>query len=88
MVTDQTLFISTFLFLSSDKYDTCSTNILYAEVWCRNCIVTLFVDIVDFNVGVIFASGYVCVRAKPKCGLKEKFENFERVAGKKMRPSG
>ena len=47
----------------------------------------LFVDIVDFNGGVIFASGYVCVRAKQNLALKEKCENFERVDGKKMRPS-
>ena len=55
---------------------------------CRDCIVELFVDMEDFNGGVIFARGYVCVQTKQKWGLKEKFENFERVAGKKMRPSG
>ena len=48
----------------------------------------LILGIVDFNGGVIFASGYVCVRAKQNLSLKEKFENFEIVDGKKMRPSG
>ena len=47
----------------------------------------LTLRIVDFNGGVIFASGYVCVRAKQNLALKEKCENFERVDGKKMRPS-
>ena len=53
----------------------------------RDCIVELIIDIVDFNAGFIFASGYVCVRAKQNLALKEKFENFERVDGKKMHPS-
>ena len=87
MVSDQTLTISTFLFLLSAKCNTCYMDILYVSVLCRDCIVELFVNIVDSNGDVIFASGYVCVRGKQNLGLKQKFENFERVDGKKDAPS-
>ena len=43
---------------------------------------------VEFNVGVIFARAYVCVRAKQNSRLKKKLHNFGGVDGKEKRPSG